>query len=72
MSGFGKRLRWLRRKHGMTQQQLAEAIHTTNAMISYYEAEKFMPSAARLQDLADVFGVSMDALWRGKRKKEAR
>ena len=72
MSGFGKRLRWLRQKVGMTQRELGEKVGTSDAMISYYESGRVVPSAERLEDLADVFGVSMDALWRGKRKKEAR
>lgn len=70
MSGFGKRLRWLRRKHGMTQEALAMEIGTTYSMVSRYELGESVPTAPRLQAMADVFGVSMDALWRGKRKRK--
>lgn len=69
-SGFGKRMAWVRKKKDLTQEMLAEILGTSSGMISAYENGKVIPSAARLQAMADIFGVSMDALWRGKRKKE--
>ena len=67
--GFQKRLRWLRLKFNMTQTELAEKAGTSYSRISDFETGKGFPSVQNLERLADAFGVSMDALWRGKRKK---
>jgi transcriptional regulator with XRE-family HTH domain len=69
---IGDRLRDLRKARGFTQQELAEAIGTSQRMIAYYEAQGGNVSADVVAKLADVLKVSIDELVRGKNGKAAR
>ncbi|MCO7125077.1 helix-turn-helix domain-containing protein [Sporolactobacillus shoreicorticis] len=58
---MGERLKRLREKYGLTQDELAEKLHLkTRASISSYEAGRAVPSSDTLNDLADFFKVSTD------------
>ena len=61
-TAFGKRLFTLRKAHGLTQIQLAEALGTTQRVISYYETEAELPPAAAIISLARLLHVSTDEL----------
>lgn len=60
--GFGKRLRELREKKGLTQEVLGKMINQTKANISKYENEKLEPSLEIIDFLAEYFKVSADYL----------
>ena len=60
--GIGKKLRKVRICSGMTQQELADKLGVTKAIISAYEKNKTMPSFIRLVELAELFDVSTDYL----------
>lgn len=60
--GFGKRLRELREKKGLTQEVLGKMINQTKANISKYENEKIEPSLEIIDFLAEYFKVSADYL----------
>ena len=62
LSGVGARLAQLRKGAGYTQQELAEALATTQRMISYYERQAEPPPSLLLPKLAKLLGVSIDAL----------
>ncbi|MBR3920181.1 MAG: helix-turn-helix transcriptional regulator [Clostridia bacterium] len=62
MQNFGKRIKELRQKAGLTQQQLAERIWVSKAAISNYELYERNPSPEILIKLAKVFHVSTDYL----------
>ena len=62
MQDFGKRVKELRQKAGLTQQQLAERILVSKAAISNYELYERNPSPEILIKLARVFHVSTDYL----------
>lgn len=62
MQSFGKRLKALRLKAGLTQQQLAERIWVSKAAISNYELFERTPSPEILVKLSRVFHVSTDYL----------
>ncbi len=62
MQDFGKRVKELRRRAGLTQQQLAERILVSKAAISNYELYERNPSPEILIKLARVFHVSTDYL----------
>ncbi|MBQ8556969.1 MAG: helix-turn-helix domain-containing protein [Clostridia bacterium] len=53
----------LRREHGMTQEALAEVIGVTSQTISKWENATTYPDIALLPVLADVFDVTIDALY---------
>ena len=52
----------LRRAHGMTQEQLAEALGVTFASVSKWERGAATPDLRFLTEMADLFGVSLDAI----------
>lgn len=62
MQDFGKRVKELRQRAGLTQQQLAERILVSKAAISNYELYERNPSPEILIKLARVFHVSTDYL----------
>lgn len=62
MQDFGKRIKELRQKAGLTQQQLAERIWVSKAAISNYELYERNPSPEILIKLARVFHVSTEYL----------
>lgn len=52
------RIRELRKRYGVGQQELAEAIGVTRPTISDWDLGKKNPTAERLEKLSDFFGVS--------------
>lgn len=67
MKGFGARLRQLRGKRGLTQEDLGRAIGTDWMLISRYEREVHLPAADKIVGLARALHVTADALLRGDR-----
>jgi transcriptional regulator with XRE-family HTH domain len=61
-TAFGKRLFALRKMRGLTQVQLAEALGTTQRVISYYETEAELPPSTAIIPMARVLEVSTDEL----------
>jgi transcriptional regulator with XRE-family HTH domain len=61
-TAFGKRLFTLRKTRGLTQVQLAEALGTTQRVISYYETNAELPPSSIIIPLARVLAVSTDEL----------
>ncbi len=59
---IGKKIRKVRIHSGMSQQELADRLGTTNIVISNYERGKAMPDYERLIELAGMFNVSTDYL----------
>ena len=59
---FGKRLRDLRLRAGLTQAQLAERLGVTKSVVSFYELSERSPSPNVIIKLAEVFHVSADYL----------
>ena len=62
---FGLRVKHLRRKHSLTQEQLADALYITAAHLSKIECGQCGISIDLLLDLAAVLGVSADFLITG-------
>lgn len=52
----------LRKEHSMTQEQLAEALGVTFASVSKWERGIATPELNLITEMADLFGVSLDAL----------
>lgn len=59
---LGQRLFDLRRKQGLSQEQLAEKIGVSRQTISKWESDQSTPDLERLMALADCYGLSLDAL----------
>ena len=60
MVDFGERLKKLRLRENLTQQQLADRLGVTKSVVSYYELQERYPSPEILIKLASVFHVSTD------------
>jgi transcriptional regulator with XRE-family HTH domain len=66
MGMLGARIAALRRKRGLSQTQLAQAVGVSPSAIGMYEQGRREPSAALLVALAQQFDVSTDYLLTGK------
>ena len=64
--GFGNRLYELRKKAGMSQEELAAALDVTRQTVSKWEVGDSTPELMKLIALGDLFGVSLDYLALGK------
>lgn len=60
MATFHERLRELRIQKGFSQQDLADRIDQTKQNVSQYERGVMRPNMDKLQELCDIFNVSMD------------
>ena len=52
----------LRKEKGLTQADVAEALHVSPQAVSKWENGDSMPDISLLPDIAQLFGVSIDAL----------
>lgn len=62
----GKLIAELRKKQGLTQQQLADKLNLSNKTISKWESGNGSPDISNLPLLAEALGISVDELLRGK------
>ena len=60
---LGKKIKQLRFKAGLTQEQLAEKLNIGAQSVSKWENAVSMPDIASLPLLAEIFGVSVDDLF---------
>lgn len=60
---FGQRISALRKERGMTQEALAQKLGITNQAVSKWESDQCCPDIMQLPALADIFEISMDALF---------
>lgn len=59
---LGKRIITNRKRLGMTQDKLAEQLGVTAQAVSKWENDQSCPDIAMLPKLAEIFGISVDAL----------
>ena len=62
MMTFSEKLMELRRRSGMSQEQLADRLGVTRQSVSKWESGTAMPELVKLISLSDIFGVSVDYL----------
>lgn len=62
MASFGDRLKELRKKSNLTQQELASKFYLNKSSISRYENGTQLPEHELLEKIADYFDVSIDYL----------
>lgn len=68
---FGKRLRDIRERRGLSQKQLAELLKTDVMQVSRYERGIGLPSAESCVELAGILRVPTDELLLGHEPKGA-
>lgn len=62
---FGENLQFLRKRAGMTQEELAERLEVTRQSVSKWEGNSAYPEMTALLRLCELFGVDLDTLVRG-------
>jgi len=68
MSSFGTRLRALRDKRQMTQEDLANALQISKSAVGMYERDERQPDYNLLEKIATYFEVNTDYLIIGRRQ----
>lgn len=64
LRAFGKRVAEIRRKRGLTQEQLAELADITTLSLSYIEQGRRWPRLATIHKLANCLNVPISELFR--------
>jgi transcriptional regulator with XRE-family HTH domain len=70
-NSIGTRIAEARKRKGLTQDQLAEAMGVSPQAVSKWENDISCPDITLLPQLADYFGISVDDLLRGPAAPEA-
>ena len=60
---IGSKIAQYRKEKGLTQETLAQLIGVTNQAVSKWESDQCCPDIQMLPKLADIFDVSVDALF---------
>lgn len=59
---FSEKLKALRLKNGLTQDELGEKLYLSRTSISYYEQGKFEPNIETIIAISDLFNITTDEL----------
>lgn len=59
---LAKNLKFLRKRHGYTQSQVALLLEINRSTYAYYELGRTRPKIATLQALSSLYGVKIDNL----------
>ena len=70
MVKMGEFLAALRKEIGLTQAELGEQIGVTNKTISRWETGNYMPPVEMLEQLSDLYGLTINELLCGKKLKQ--
>ena len=62
MQTFGQKLKELRLERNLTQPELAKLMGVSNGMISFWENDKYEPTANNIVKAAKIFNVTTDYL----------
>lgn len=66
---FGEKIRELRKKHNLTQEELANKLKISDKSISKWEMGISKPTLENLEIIADIFDITLDELLKNKLKK---
>ncbi len=66
MDTIGERLRFLRKRLGLSQKEMAQKLGISRVALARYENNKRYPDTAILAKIAQILGVSLDWLVTGK------
>ena len=60
-----------RKKHGMSQKQLADAVGVTDKSVSKWETGKSLPEISKMESLCEALQININELLSGERLSEA-
>ena len=69
MKSIGETIASLRKKKGMTQNELAEKMNVTDKAVSKWERDLSCPDINTISKLADILDVSVEELLKTKKKE---
>ena len=67
MVKMGRFLSELRKNHNFTQAELGEKLGVTNKTISRWETGTYMPPVEMLEELSNMYGLSINEILSGKK-----
>lgn len=67
---IGQKLRDLRKKHGLTQEELADRSELSKGFISQLERDMTSPSIASLEDILQCLGTSLSEFFQEEKEEE--
>ena len=67
MVKMGSFLAELRKEHNLTQAELGEKLGVTNKTISRWETGNYMPPVEMLEELSNMYGMTINELLSGKK-----
>ena len=59
---IAEKIKTARNRAGMSQQELADAIHVSRSAVAKWEADKGIPDIENLKAIAGLFGMTLDTL----------
>lgn len=59
---FAEKLIALRKKQGLSQEQLAEQLNVSRQSVSKWESQQSLPETIKIIQMSEIFGVSIDQL----------
>ena len=59
---FNENLKYLRKREGMTQEDLAEKLNVSRQSVTKWESGQALPDIEKVKEIAYMFSVSVDAL----------
>ena len=65
---IGSKIAQYRKEEGITQEALAQLLNVTNQAVSKWESDQCCPDIQMLPKLADIFGITIDALFDREKK----
>lgn len=65
---IGKRIRTLRKRSGLTQEELGGMLYVSNNTVSSWERDRTRPDIVIMMQIAEIFHVSLNYLIVGKKK----
>ena len=66
---FGEKIKSIRQKENLTQEQFAMKLHVSRQAVSNWENNKNLPDIGMLILISDVFQISLDYLIKGEKEK---
>ena len=69
---FGKLIKDLRKKHNLTQKDLADKLGVTYQAVSKWENGLNMPDTALIKKISDDFGISLNEMLEGNYRQKKR
>ena len=59
---LGQKLKEIRKKFGLSQEQLAEIMNVSRQAITKWETDVGLPDTENLKELSRIFGITIDYL----------